>query len=169
MAAVTARGRPGCVFALDWRLDTNKRSTSAAQLLPVAHQAVHPMMLLLAPGQTNTQRPGEVMLHLNHHSQPDRLRKTVLARRQFHGTQEETLINPTCKRGVTSLMSFPWTRAARLITASREPLAFLKAAGRTCGAAAPENLCPPLQVRQMSTFKQRSTGQRTARSRLLEL
>lgn len=99
MAALRAGGRPGCVYALDWSLDTNKRSTSAAQLLPVAHQAVRPMMLLLAPGQTNTQRPGEVMLHLNHHSQPDRLRKTVLVRRQFHGTQEETLINPPVNVG----------------------------------------------------------------------
>lgn len=89
-------------------------------------------MLLLAPGRTNTQHPGEVMLHLNHHSRPDRLRKTVLVQRRFDETQtdRETLINPTCKCGLTALMSSAWTWAARLITASRKPLAFLKAAIR---------------------------------------
>lgn len=39
-------------------------------LFPLGHQAVHPMMLLLAPGHIKTQHMGEVRLGMCCHSEP---------------------------------------------------------------------------------------------------
>lgn len=44
---------------------------AAERLFPVGLLAVHPMMLLLAPGHTNTQHPGEVRLGMYYHLEPE--------------------------------------------------------------------------------------------------